>query len=160
MNPQAVWVDVQQLRQIEAQAQQAQSHHWPAQAWRVMQDLQTLAQGDFLGSDERLPWVLAMRQQCRQMFVRATQAASTVLMACGQGPQAIHGLESALKPDPIAEPLYQTLIRIRLAGGQPNDALRVYRRCRDMLSVLTGSKPSAQTDQLKASIDQALLMEP
>lgn len=156
LNPQAVWVDVQQLRQFEAQAQQAQLHQWPALALRVTQDLQALGPGDFLGSEERAPWVLAMRQQCRQMFVRAMQATSSVLLDGGQGSAAIQGLESALKLDPIAEPLYQALIRIHLACGQPNDALRVYRRCRDMLSVLTGSAPSAQTTQLKASIDQAL----
>ncbi len=156
LNPQAVWVDVQQLRQLEAQAQQAQGHQWPALALRVTQDLQALGPGDFLGNDEGAPWVLAMRQQCRQMVVRAMQATSAVLFDGGQGANAILGLESALKLDPIAEPLYQALIRIHLAGGQPNDALRVYRRCRDMLSVLTGSAPSVQTTQLKASIDQAL----
>jgi hypothetical protein len=36
-----------------------------------------------------------------------------------------------------------------------NYSLRVYRRCRQMLSIVLGIAPSAETETLRRSIDQA-----
>jgi DNA-binding SARP family transcriptional activator len=36
--------------------------------------------------------------------------------------------------------------------GEPAEALNVYRRCRHMLSVVLGAKPSAETEAIRATL--------
>jgi len=43
-------------------------------------------------------------------------------------------------------------MRGHIARGEPAEAARVYRRCRDMLSVQLGIPPSADTEALFKSI--------
>jgi DNA-binding SARP family transcriptional activator len=43
-------------------------------------------------------------------------------------------------------------MRAYLAMGEPAEAARVYRRCRDMLSVQLGIPPSAETEAVFRSI--------
>ena len=68
--------------------------------------------------------------------------------------QALALYEAALAQDPLAENLYRGAIRCHLAAGRAADALRVYRRCRDQLSIVLGVAPSKATADLVASISR------
>jgi DNA-binding SARP family transcriptional activator len=60
--------------------------------------------------------------------------------------------ERGIEVDTLAEDLYRRLMRCQLAQGQPAEAARVYRRCREMLSVQLGIPPSAETEALFQTI--------
>jgi LuxR family maltose regulon positive regulatory protein len=44
------------------------------------------------------------------------------------------------------------LIECHLARGEQAQALKAYRRCRELLSIVLGLKPSARTEALMARI--------
>jgi DNA-binding SARP family transcriptional activator len=50
----------------------------------------------------------------------------------------------------VAESLYRGLIECHLRQGHRAEALEVYRHCRQMLSVVLGLRPSAETETLHA----------
>jgi len=56
--------------------------------------------------------------------------------------------ERALDEDSLAEELYRRLMLCHLERGEPAEAARVFRRCREMLSVQLGIPPSAETEAL------------
>jgi len=98
------------------------------------------------------PWWAAARERLHQRFLRRAQDRGTALEQSGEFESALALYEAALAQDPLAENLYRGAIRCHLAAGRAADALRVYRRCRDQLSIVLGVLPSKATSDLVASI--------
>ncbi len=58
----------------------------------------------------------------------------------------------ALELDNLAEGLYRRLMVSYRELGEMAEALKVYRRCRDMLSIVLGLSPSAETEAIRSSL--------
>ena len=58
-------------------------------------------------------------------------------------------LERALAADPTSEDLARALMRAHTRRGEHAEAIRVYRRLREMLSIILGMPPSRETEQLR-----------
>ena len=110
--------------------------------------------GPLFGEDVVAPWWAGARERLHQRFLRRTQDRGTALERRDDFEQALALYEAALAQDPLAENLYRGAIRCHLAAGRAADALRVFRRCRDQLSIVLGVAPSAATADLVASISR------
>lgn len=108
--------------------------------------------GPLFGDDAVLPWWASARERLHQRFLRRTAERATALEHAGDSEQALALYEAALAQDSLAENLYRGAIRCHLAAGRPADALRVYRRCREQLSIVLGVSPSAPTIALVANV--------
>lgn len=120
-------------------------------ARRTLQ-LHALYQGHFLGDGDLPPWALAQRDRLRARFVRCVELLGARLEHLGRADDAIALYRTALEQDNLAEELYRRLIACHLARGEPAQALNAYRRCRELLSIVLGLRPSARTEALVASI--------
>jgi DNA-binding SARP family transcriptional activator len=60
--------------------------------------------------------------------------------------------ERGLELDNLSEELYRRLMLTYRSLGQSAGALEVYRRCRHLLSVVLGVKPSAETEAIYRSL--------
>jgi DNA-binding SARP family transcriptional activator len=58
-------------------------------------------------------------------------------------------MEKAFAADPTSEDLARALMRAHLRGGHKSEALRVYRRLREMLSLLLGVAPSKESEHIR-----------
>ena len=65
--------------------------------------------------------------------------------------EAIAIYERGLEQDNLAEEFYRGVMRCHLAQGDAAAALRAYRRCRELLSIVLGVQPSPQTQALYQS---------
>jgi len=108
--------------------------------------------GPFLGSEDPQRWSLAARERWQNRFRRSLADAGQRWEERGDWSRAIALYERALDEDSLAEELYRRLMRGHIARGEPAEAARVYRRCRDMLSIQLGIPPSAATEALFRSI--------
>jgi DNA-binding SARP family transcriptional activator len=108
--------------------------------------------GPFLGAEEPQRWSLATRDRLHHRFLRSLAAIARFHAVRGALREAIACYERALEDDSLAEELYRDLMRCHLERGEPAEAARVYRRCRDMLSIQLGIPPSADTESLFRSI--------
>jgi len=108
--------------------------------------------GPFLGNEAPQRWSLAARDRWQNRFRRSLADAGRYWEQRDDWPRAIALYERALEEDSLAEELYRRLMRGYLARGEPAEAARVYRRCRDMLSVQLGIAPSADTEALFKTI--------
>jgi pentatricopeptide repeat protein len=61
----------------------------------------------------------------------------------------VPALERALAADPTSEDLARALMRALARRGEHAEAIRVYRRLREMLSIILGMPPSRETEQLR-----------
>ena len=59
---------------------------------------------------------------------------------------------SGLEADNLAESIYRGLMRALAATGNHAEALTAYRRCRELLSIVLGLKPSEETERLYREI--------
>jgi DNA-binding SARP family transcriptional activator len=68
--------------------------------------------------------------------------------------QAAQVYARGLELDSLAEELYRRLMICHRERGQTAEAMNVYRRCRDNLSIILGVTPSADTIALYNSLRQ------
>ena len=108
--------------------------------------------GPLFGDAVVVSWWASARERLHQRFLRRTQDRGSALEQSGDFEQALALYEAALAQDALAENLYRGAIRCHLAAGRAADALRVFRRCRDQLSIVLGVAPSAATADLVASL--------
>ena len=65
---------------------------------------------------------------------------------------AIDVYRRGLEADNLAESFYRGLMRALASTGDQAEALNAFRRCRELLSIVLGVKPSAETDHLSREI--------
>ena len=107
--------------------------------------------GPLLGAEEP-PWIAKPRDALRARFVRTLMRLGERLERDGDWPTAIDLYRRGLETDNLAEPFYRGLMRSLAATGDQAEAINAFRRCRELLSIVLGVKPSAETDRLYQEI--------
>ena len=114
-----------------------------------------LYRGHFLESEGDPVWAIAMRDRLRSKYLRCVVMLGIALERVAHWEQAANLYRRALERDNLAEEIYRHLMVCYQQLGQHAQALETYQRCRDMLSILLGARPSRETDALNAKIRQA-----
>ena len=154
LDPQRVWTDVAPLMRALSHAGEHRDHHARQgrprhEAGADIRAVLELYRGPFLPGEDDTPWLLAGREAVAGVVRAALLIADTVL-ADSVDPALTVALERALAADPTSEDLARALMRLHLRAGRHAEAVRVYRRLREMLSILLGLAPSRETESLKA----------
>jgi LuxR family transcriptional regulator, maltose regulon positive regulatory protein len=107
--------------------------------------------GPLLGSEEEL-WIAGPRDALRARFVRTLLKLGEALEHHGEWTATIKVYRRGLEVDNLAEPFYRGLMRTLAAAGDQAETLNAFRRCRELLSIVLGVKPSAETEALYRQI--------
>ncbi len=152
LSREVAWTDVWALDEALAAASAAADCNdgTPVLA-RVARRLLDVYRGNLLATEET-PWVAKPRDAMRARFVRSLLNIGEALEARGAWPTAIDLYRRGLEADNLAEPLYRGLMRSLAAVGEEAEALNAFRRCRELLSIVLGLKPSAETERLQRDI--------
>jgi LuxR family maltose regulon positive regulatory protein len=153
LNPEHVWLDVWSF---DADVESLQAALVADAADATIDHLATRLlkryRGPFLANDDPQRWSLAARDRWQNRFRRSLADAGRYWERRGDWGRAIALYERGVEEDSLAEALYRALMRAYVARGDAAEAASVYRRCRDMLSVQLGIRPSADTEALFRSI--------
>lgn len=114
-----------------------------------------LYRGHFLDREPALPWLIRYRDRLQSRYQRLVLAYGSGLEAAGEWAAAIETYQRALEVDNLAESFYRRLMACHLQSGEHAESLRVYRRCRDLLSIVFGVKPSPETEVLRCLAQKA-----
>jgi DNA-binding SARP family transcriptional activator len=150
LNPARCWVDAWYFERLAAECVDAPSGILVKKANEAL----LLYQGHFLNSDLEQPWALAFRERLAQRLVQLTETAGRALEHDGAHEQAIELYRRSLALDNLSEPIYRRLIACLRERGDTAEAMNVYRRCRELLSVVLGVQPSAETQALVETLRQ------
>lgn len=160
LNPEIVWVDVwafsRLIKKLEHTGSQQENQEGCLdelnQLTQLTQGALRLYQGHFLAQEEELSWMLGAREKWRSKWLRLLISVGQSWEVLEQWNKATELYQRGLELDPLAEELYCSLMRVHQRRGQLASGLEVYRRCRQMLSVVLGVKPSAETESLHQSL--------
>ena len=111
--------------------------------------------GHFLGLEAPAAWALPLRDRLQARLSRAVLARGQALEAQHDYAAARLLYERALELDNLAEAVYRRLMVCQRELGDPAGALTTYRRCRELLSIVLGRKPAAETEAIRASLATA-----
>ena len=158
LNAGICWVDAWAFERSQGRAEvllgcgaaSADGANPDALAQRVLK----LYPGHFLAGDDEAPWLLGCRQRLASKFLRHVAAVGQRWQDDGDPGQAELAYQRALELDPLAESLSRRLMILQLRQGRRAEALETYRRCRQMLSVVLGMAPSAQTEAVYRSLHE------
>ena len=142
------WVDAWAFERIAANNEPGRQTEYATRGTQALE----LYRGHFLDEEGEQPWAVAYRAQLRAHIVAVVQAAGTALQRNGEAQAAAKLYERALALDNLAEPLYRHLMKCLREQGESAEALKVYRRCKEMLSIVLGIDPSKETQALAATL--------
>ena len=137
-----VWVDVWALEQLFGGRDGAAVDFDHALA---------LYGGAFLEGEDGA-WAWPLRERLRARVSRELARRGQRLLEDGRCEEAIHLFEKGLEIEELAEELYCKLMRCYQALGRRAEALRVYERCRVVISSRLGVGPSPATEALHQAL--------
>jgi DNA-binding SARP family transcriptional activator len=93
-------------------------------------------------------WVAVERERLRQLRLHSLEVLSHRLVSVGRYGDAIEVALTALRHEPLRESAHRAVISVHLAEGNPSEALRQYRRFRELLYAELGLEPSPLIKEL------------
>jgi DNA-binding SARP family transcriptional activator len=149
LDPALVWCDAGAFEALADELQRA-LHRPDAQANEAAlagraERLFELYRDRLLGSETVSGRMSAARERLASSYYRAVIAWGARLESRGEWAAAIALYERALTREILAEPIYRALMRAQLALGERAEALRTFRRCRELLAAVLNTTPAAET---------------
>jgi len=144
------WLDV---RAVEGAIRAAQVGSAPADGLEADRVLQ-LYRGHFLPGEEEAAWALSMRERLRAKFITHVARMGRKLEDTNQNDLAAEYYRRGIEADDLAEEFYQGLMRCHIQAGRNSEAMGVYRRLRQTLSVTLGITPSQSSERLFQGIQR------
>jgi adenylate cyclase len=152
LDPNRVTTDLWDFEKITKEIDDQASSATAEGRQQSTQQLIRIYAGHFLYPESQESWALMARDKHRAKFNRAVAALGTTLEKSKEWEQASQLYARALELDNLAESIYRRLMICYHELHEPAEALNVYRRCRDMLSIVLNTKPSAETEALRATL--------
>jgi len=151
LNHEVCWVDAWAFQRLAGRALAQDAPDTDAATRAV-----GLYQGHFLQGELELPWLISYRDRLHSNFLRLVMKHGDRLESAGDWAEAARFYEFAIERDNLVERLYQRLMHCHQMMAEHAEALRTYRRCRQLLSVVLGVHPSPETERLRAVIQLPL----
>ena len=104
--------------------------------------------GHFFPEESEIGCILVTRDRLANKFRRAVLRIGQSLESIDAFAEATAIYQRAIDLDNLSEDIYQRLIFCLKKLGKDAEALNVFRRCRDMLSIILGVTPSRETRAL------------
>jgi SARP family transcriptional regulator, regulator of embCAB operon len=150
--PADVWIDVEAATEAIDRAESAlRGDNSQEEAWGLAQVAYQISRRSFLMGEEG-PWVTLKRSELREVLVRAHECLSEPSIWHTEPEYAVKHAKEAIAIEPFRERSYQLLMQAHAAVGNRAEALRVYERCRSLLSEELGVSPSPRTEAVYLDI--------
>ena len=150
LNYSLCWVDVENFERIVNEAEDQAPDNDKHSIEILAKKLLLSYPGHFLPEETEHKELVVVRDRLRSKFRRAILRLGKVLVNSGSVGAAIEIYQRALDLDNLCEEIYQRLIELHLRDGNNAEAQNVYRRCREILSIVLGVAPSKETQALLA----------
>ncbi len=151
--PADVWIDVEATSVAIDRAESAlRADNKPQEeVWGWAQVAYQISRRHLLLGEEG-PWVTLKRSELHNVLLRAHECLSEPSIWPTEPEYAVKHAREAVALEPFRERSYQLLMRAHAAVGNRAEALRVYERCRMLLSEELGVSPSPQTEAVYLEI--------
>lgn len=146
LNPEFCWLDLWAVDRLCAQLQAlAEDERKAAASETILRALMRLYRGHFLKDEDAARWLAPTRAHFHGRFLNHAIQLGKHFEADGRWAAAAEVYQAGLESDHLGEELYRRLMICHEQRGERAAALEVYRRCRDMLSIVLGIAPANET---------------
>ena len=104
--------------------------------------------GPFLDRERETPWIIDARRRLLSMYRRLVGKLAQAKEQTADWAAAAEMYRRGLEQDPVAEELFEGLMSCEWQLGHRAEVAKVYRRCKDALSIHLGLKPSTAIETL------------
>lgn len=157
------WVDVWDFERLLGMLQRIHNKDTAGKQVFVLQQLMHRVLGlykdHFLISDEVMSWSVSLRERLRSKFIHNLLGIGHYWEKNGLWEDAIHCYQKGLEVDDLVEVFYQRLMASCLETGRISEGMAIYRRCRQVLSVVLGLQPEPETELLYRLLKNARLLK-
>jgi len=161
LDPRYCWVDVWSLDRLLGKMRRIRSRDTTGrdayQLDQLMQRILGLYQDHFLASEEATAWSVSIRERLRSKFIYSLLDIGGYWETNGFWDKAIQCYQKGLEVDDLVEVFYQRLMLCSLQTHRISEGMAVYRRCRQILSVVLGLQPEPETELIYRSLRKARL---
>ena len=145
--PPGTWIDHEAASDAIHEAESALRVEDPARAYGPSAVAHHIARRPFMPG-ENGQWFDARREKLERILVRALECRAEVYLWNRELPLAIEAARDVVRMRPFREQGYRLLMRAHATSGNAAEALRVYERCRVLISEELGVPPSPETRAL------------
>ena len=149
--PGGTWLDVEHAADAIHEAEGHVQAGDLRACWSSAQVAYHIARRPFI-TGEALPWVEAQRERLAAIHARACECLAQAYVWNGEPQIAVDIARELNEMQPFRETGYQLLMRAHAASGNRAEALRVYERCRALLSRELGVAPSQETQAVHREV--------
>ena len=152
LNNKVVWVDVWLLEQLVNHCrlllERVVEPAVASELTRFGERMQLLYQGGFLEREPVRPWAISLRERLRSKVLFYLIDAGRAWETISETERAIRCYRQGLEIEPLAEELYQSLIRCYRDSHRLAEAMATFRRCEQVLADQLQIAPAAATRDL------------
>ena len=153
--PRGSWVDHEAAMDGIHEAEAALRAGDPARGYGPSAVAHHIARRPFLpGQDGE--WFEGRRDRLAAVLIRALECRGEIYLWNGEAALAVEAAREIVRLRPFRETGYRLLMRAHTAAGNAAEALRVYERCRTLISEELGVPPSPETRALHAEVLRSL----
>jgi DNA-binding SARP family transcriptional activator len=153
--PPGSWIDHEVAADNIHEAEAALKAGDPARAYGPSAVAHHIARRPFLPEEENR-WFEHRRERLASILVRALECRAEIYLWNHEHSLAVEAARDVVALRPFRETGYQFLMRAYAAMGNTAEALRVYERCRTLISEELGVGPSPQTKAVHSEVLQSL----
>jgi DNA-binding SARP family transcriptional activator len=124
---------------------------------QLTENLIGLYQGHFLDKEDITSWSVSMHERLRSKFIHHLLEVGRFMEKHGYLEQAIGCYRKGIDVDDLVEVFYQRLMDCYLRTHCISEGMAVYRRCRQVLSLVLSLQPEPETESLYRSLRDARL---
>lgn len=155
------WVDVWAFERLLGQSQRIRRKDATGRAaWQLdqlMARILGLYHDHFLAQEDMTAWSVSLRERLRSKFICNLLDTGRYWEIHGFWEKAILCYQKGLEVDDLVETFYQRLMICYLQTNRISEGMSVYRRCRQILSVILGLQPEPKTRSIYLSLRNARL---
>lgn len=108
---------------------------------------------DYDDAPEFDEWLLSVKEELRELHLRATHTEAERLEEEGEYGRALELTQTSLRLEPLSEETYRRLMRLHYLQGDRAAALAAFERCKQVLTDELGAQPLPETWQLAREIE-------
>lgn len=149
--PPGVWIDHEVAVSAIHEAEAALGAGDPARAYGPSAVAQHIARRPFLPGQEG-HWFERRREKLAGILIRALECRAEIYLWNREFPLAVEAARDVVALRPFRESAYRLLMRAHASAGNGAEALRVYERCKAVISEELGVNPSPDTQALHAEV--------
>ncbi len=153
------WTDAWSFEQLLGQVQRIRNRDVTGKDAvkldKLTDKMLNLYQGHFLAMEEVTAWSVSIRERLRSKYIHNLIEVGRYCEEHGFWDKAMRCYQKGLEVDDLVEVFYQRLMVCCLETGRFSEGMSVYRRCRQVLSIVLGLQPEAATESLYRQLEFA-----